>query len=179
LFEQSGAIWTVHPDGANLFKVADTPIEYYWRSYKAQPVWSPDGRRIAFAAPGVGEEKNADIFVVNADGSGLINLTEDSDEDFQPAWSPDGQHIAFVASGGIIYAIDVSGKEITTIFSSSTIGAAGPTWSPDGSQIAFVVNPGDIWAQQLYITDWAGDSPRQLGEDYVGERPVWVLIPGR
>ncbi|MFO3798148.1 MAG: TolB family protein, partial [Anaerolineales bacterium] len=97
-FEQSSAVWVVKPDGSESRKIADTPIEYHWRLYTAQPVWSPDGRRIAFVAPGVGAEKNADIFIINADGSGLFNLTQHPADDFQPAWSPDGRYIAFVTT---------------------------------------------------------------------------------
>ncbi|MDW8069715.1 MAG: hypothetical protein RML46_12490 [Anaerolineae bacterium] len=182
LFEQNGAIWLIHPDGSGLVKLADTPIEYHWRPYTAQPAWSPDGRRIAFVAPGVGRENNADIFVVNADGSGLFNLTEHPAEDLQPTWSPDGQHIAFVTTRQGhwgIYAITVDGNDLTSIFYSPDIGAYLPTWSPDGSQIAFVVGNSGIWKEQLFIVDWPGSSPRQLSKEYIGDRPVWVLMPAR
>jgi Tol biopolymer transport system component len=180
LFEQNGAIWTVHPDGSGLFKVADTPIEYYWRPYKAQPVWSPDGRQIAFAAPGVGEEQNADIFVVNANGSGLVNLTQDPSYDFQPAWSPDGQHIAFATTrhgqrDSAIYIMDTDGSNCRQVFHDTTWIARDPIWSPDSSLI-IIVGMIRSWEEKLFITDLAGSS-RLLSEEYIGDRPAWVLIP--
>ena len=52
------------------------------------PVWSPDGRRIAF-------ESDWQLNVMNADGSGQRRLTRNAGRNFAPAWSPDGQKIAF------------------------------------------------------------------------------------
>ena len=45
-----------------------------------------------------GPEGTADIFLINSDGSGLIQLTNDPADDFAPAWSPDRQRIAFVSN---------------------------------------------------------------------------------
>ena len=66
-------------------------------------VWSPDGRRIAFAgkprpaATGLVRafRRNTDIYVMNADGSGLRKLTHNAGYNAEPAWSPDGRKIAF------------------------------------------------------------------------------------
>ena len=54
----------------------------------SNPVWSPDGRRIAF-------ESNWQLNVMNADGSGQRRLTRNGGRNFAPAWSPDGQKLAF------------------------------------------------------------------------------------
>jgi TolB protein len=60
----------------------------------APPAWSPDGRRIAFASE---RDGNAEIYVVNADGTGQRNLTRDPGYEGDPAWSPDGRKIAFTS----------------------------------------------------------------------------------
>ena len=74
------------------------------------PAWSPDGQRIAFVSDRNGDVEefgglrfNTDIFVMNADGSGVEQVTSDplSRSADQPAWSPDGSSIAFARGGGI------------------------------------------------------------------------------
>jgi len=74
-----------------------------------------------------------DIYVINADGSGLRRLTDGMD----PAWSPDGTKVAFARwrDPRGIYVIDEDGRNETLLFGWSK--AKAPAWSPDGSRIAF------------------------------------------
>lgn len=53
--------------------------------------WSPDGTKIAFSSAG-------EVFVMNADGSGVVQLTDSPGPDMMPTWSPDGTKIAFVSA---------------------------------------------------------------------------------
>ena len=66
----------------------------------SDPQWSPDGKRIAFVSNRTGKEyeenRNSDVWVINADGAGTLTKISDHDEaDNQPRWSPDGKTIAF------------------------------------------------------------------------------------
>src|SRR5215467_10421635 len=66
----------------------------------SDPQWSPDGKRIAFVSNRTGKEyeenRNTDVWVINADGTGTLTKISDHDEaDNQPRWSPDGKWIAF------------------------------------------------------------------------------------
>ncbi len=61
--------------------------------YGMWPSWPPDGKQIAFNAPGVGGA--GDIWVINVDGTGLTNLTQTASGEARPDWSPSGQQIAF------------------------------------------------------------------------------------
>jgi len=74
-----------------------------------------------------------DIYVVNADGTGLRWLTQGMD----PSWSPDGTQVVFArwTEPWGIFAIYPDGSSERVLFSSNV--ARSPVWSPDGSQIAF------------------------------------------
>ena len=180
LFTQNGALWIVNPDGSGLRKIADVITDYLGRPYAAQPAWSPDGSRVAFVAPGVGPDHRPDIFIINADGSDLFNLTNHPAEDYQPSWSPDGRWVAFVSTRlGYqgIYTIGVDGSSQAQIFHSPTEGAYHPTWSPDGPFIAFVVGISAIWKERLFLADLTSGLSYQLSQEFIGDRPAWVLMP--
>jgi len=66
------------------------------------PALSPDGEQIVFMSR---REGNWEIYIVNADGSGLQRLTNDPAEDGLPTWSPDGNAIAFVSNRGGPWAV--------------------------------------------------------------------------
>jgi hypothetical protein len=84
----------VDPDGTGLREgVATLPGTFGGQSL----VWSPDGSRFAFWMA-EDDDRNAQIFVINADGTGLRQITDDGENKW-PAWSPDGSRIAFVRDG--------------------------------------------------------------------------------
>ncbi len=64
--------------------------------YNTQPSWSPVGDKIVYTTWEKGGEIN--IFTINADGSGLMQLTQKSGENKSPSWSPDGEMIAFTSN---------------------------------------------------------------------------------
>ena len=82
---------------------------------------------------------NSEIFVVNADGTGEQDLTNDAAFDGWPAWSPDGHHIAFASnrrSHNQIFVMDADGRHPTLV--ANTLGeATTPRWSPDSKEIYF------------------------------------------
>jgi Tol biopolymer transport system component len=99
-----------------------------------------------------GLEGNGDIYIVNTDGTGLKQLTDDPAWEESPSWSPDGSKIAWVVNRDIDPSVepsfdyqptptvwvmngDGSGKVQLT---NGSVHGAFPTWSPDGTQIAFL-----------------------------------------
>jgi Tol biopolymer transport system component len=109
-----------------------------------QPDWSADGRRIAFYSTryenpaDVGE--GSDIFVMNADGSGVRRVTATPGYDENPDWSPDGTRIAFTNDFLNIYTVNANGtglQNLTRLSATTEEHSREPCWSPDGTMIAF------------------------------------------
>jgi dipeptidyl aminopeptidase/acylaminoacyl peptidase len=65
-----------------------------WR-FDQRPMFSPDGRRIAFNS---NRTYQSEVYVMNADGSDILRLTNSEIASSRPTWSPDGQYIAFLSS---------------------------------------------------------------------------------
>jgi TolB protein len=79
------------------------------------------------------------LFIMNADGSGAVQLTNDDAGHEDPAWSPDGRTIAFVyIKDGleIISLINIDGSGMQQL-TPRTVRAIHPNWSPDGSKLAY------------------------------------------
>ncbi len=91
------------------------------------PALSPDGRRMVFMR---NRDENWDIYIVNADGSGLQRLTDDPGRDGLPAWSPDGRAIAFVSEQSGEWAVwvmlsDGRGQQKLFVMEGSPDGLVG------------------------------------------------------
>jgi dipeptidyl aminopeptidase/acylaminoacyl peptidase len=120
--------------------------------------WSPDGRRLAFTRET--GPLTADVFVADANGSHLRNLTRGSAEfSWSPDWSPDGAGIVFVASDPDIEQLITIRPDGSARHSLSGTAAdpnaqvSRPRWTPDGSLIGYV-RSGDI---HLVQPDGSGD----------------------
>src|SRR5205085_1277981 len=126
------------------------------------PTWSPDNQRIVFSGSVGGI---TDLFVVNADGSDLKQLTHDKFGDLQPQWSPDGKTIVFASERGgasdlsvlkfkswNLNLLDIATGQITEI--PGTVGLAlNPQWAPDSRSIAYINDRTGIPNVFLYDLD--------------------------
>jgi Tol biopolymer transport system component len=100
--------------------------------------WSPDGKRIAFGSQ-LRTNASSDIFVMDADGINIVQLTTDREIDQAPAWSPDGREIAFESFRGQrlrIWVMKPDGSNQHPITGVDT-SAVDPSWSPNGKRLAF------------------------------------------
>jgi WD40 repeat protein len=124
-------------------------------------------RRIAFASNRANPNAH-DIFVVNPDGSGEIQLTFGSANDAEPTWSPDGSRLAFVSNRTgtpEIYSMRANGTDVVQLTQGGVQGT--PAWSPDGSKIAFTKN------NNIYRMNADGTGEVQVTTEG-GEHPTWL-----
>lgn len=145
--------------------------------FKSHPVFSPDGSQIAFAVeivkPGGKPwepQQTVELFIMNANGSSAIQLTNYKHICTQPSWSPDGERLAFASTHEHkleIYVMDTITGDITQLTNArAEVGgtASDPNWSPDGEKIAYsLVLPGE--GRHIYIIDVNGKNPRALVKD--------------
>jgi Tol biopolymer transport system component len=127
--------------------------------------FSPDGRRIAFAS-GRGVEGIA-IWLANADGTGLVQLTREPEEYHgSPQWSPDGRWIAFDARGKdgrwTIRVVESSGGQSRQL-SSGPSDSNVPAWSRDGKWIYFYSDRSG--RQEIWRMPFQGGAAEQITRD--------------
>jgi hypothetical protein len=123
-------IYLSNPDGSEARRLTDL------HQAEFTPVWSHDGKRLAFNA-------SDGTYVVNRDGKGLVRLPTGGD---WPSWSPDDTQLLVKGASGlrIIPADGSATSDIPIVidvpkgwFADYDDGPLGASWSPDGSRIAF------------------------------------------
>jgi dipeptidyl aminopeptidase/acylaminoacyl peptidase len=117
----------------------------------------------------------ADIYVMEPDGSDRAPLIEGPDYEAFPAWAPDGARISF--SRGGLFVADADGSNVRQILEDGT-GATSPSWSPDGSQIVFESGLGHEETgsgnRDLFVIEAAGGQPERLTSDAARDGwPAW------
>ena len=130
-------------------------------SVPAQPSGHP--AQIAFHSDPDGHD---DLYLVDADGAHLAQLTQRKEAVAFPYWSPDGSEIAFLCCAGnrtglFVMAADGSGQRALV---DPRVGE--PAWSPDGRRIAYV----DYADTSVRVAPVAGGAPVRLAD---GAGPSW------
>jgi TolB protein len=123
-------------------------------------VWSPDGQKIAF----VRLNTRLGVYVVNADGSGVRNLTPKpmGAAYAAPAWSPNGRKIAFAGErdgNSEIYLMNADGSGQRNLTRNLAYDG-DPAWSPGGQKITFVSNRDGRY--EVYVMNADGSGQRRL-----------------
>jgi hypothetical protein len=157
-------VMEVGGDKAEIIRRFDLPLES-----AISPTWSPDGARIVFSGSNGGI---TDLFMINADGSRFVQLTDDRFGDLQPALSPDGTRIAFATDRGAgasfdllrfprwqIAIYDIPTRSVTVLPAQAGLNL-NPQWAPDGKSIAYVSDRGG--SPNVYIYDFDSRAHYQI-----------------
>ncbi len=159
-------LWRSKLDGSERLQLSYAPMRAH------HPAWSPDGKRIVFAAA----KQRWEIFVVPAEGGDPRPLSATDQTDAEPSWSPDGTTVIF---SGLPWA-DVTAERATSIRlfdlktsqRSSLPGSEGfwaPRWSSDGRYV--IALTGD--SKKLMIYDFKSRKWSGLAAMQNVSNPVW------
>ena len=169
--------WVPGPPGASGGPAATpAPIPAITGGIPSSPAAVSSSGQLVFSS---GRAGNADIYSVNADGTGENRLTSDPADDFDPTWSPDGAMVSFRSTrdgNDEIYVMNADGSNQRNL-TNDPAGDWSPAWSPGGTTIAYATFAfGGVFAGGSY-TDIAlinidGTGRTRLTEAH-GEYPNW------
>ena len=157
----SDGVWVVNADGSGRRQLTTQSAGRYTRLH-----WSPDGRKLAFLGRGSCGQFCFHLYVMNADGTNVRDLTPDLATTgprqgvIDPVWSPNGRLIAFVQRAAeAIFVVKPDGTGLSRL-TRVRAGYAAPAWSPTGRMLAFVTDRDGN--SEVYVMNADGSKPRNL-----------------
>ena len=170
-YDEAMDIFSANRDGSNLKQLTDAP------GYDAEASYSPDGKRIVFCSLRDAYPKSrlsakdlkqlevdpayfGEIYIMNADGSNQVRLTDSPGYDGGPFFTPDGQHIVwrhFTPDGSQadIYTMRIDGSNILRLTDFDSMSWA-PYFHPSGAYVIFASNKLGFSNFELYLVDARG-----------------------
>jgi Tol biopolymer transport system component len=155
----NATLFSVKPDGSDPIQLSPPGLSIIDLDFfdRAGADWSPDGSHVAFAAQKLSSRSFISaVFVVNADGTGLRQITPSGVGGISAQWSPNGEMIAFTSCCSLPQAWvvhpDGSGlRQVTTPINRATF--LTPVWSPDSSKLLLDKvdrnNQASVWTTNL------------------------------
>jgi Tol biopolymer transport system component len=169
LLDNDFDLYSVRSDGVALRRLTDNDVD------EREPVWSPDGRTIAYTR---GREGGSAIWTINAGGRGARRVSpRAAGSAASPSWSPNGRRLAFVGiyrHAAALYVVNADGTGLRRVRGASAGGTADTRvdWSPDGSRLVYSWEP---TPSQLFVLPVRGGRPRKLtpGRQVSDLAPRW------
>jgi Tol biopolymer transport system component len=178
-------IYTMASDGTNFSRLTtndgDGDRDMYIRD--EHPRWSPDGSKIAFHSDRNGSQ---DIYVMDADGSNVVQVTSETSDEVYPEWSPDGKTLVFCIATYIrdrqeLFLVNLDGTDMRQITDSGDVNLY-PRWAvsdpvapvkiPTNTKIAFVSDRDGY--PNIYLMDPSGNNLSKLTDnEYSDLNPNW------
>jgi Tol biopolymer transport system component len=174
----SSSIWVMSSSGQNQTQLLAEPDTVYER-----PVWSPDGRFIAYSASV--EQRFSQIFLYDTLTGDVTQLTASPHNSRFPSWLPDGQALiynSFTPVPGLsdvstqaLFRLDLESQETSLLFDDPNTIETHPAVSPDGSLVAYtsVRTVGERLVREIYLLDLATLTVRQLTANGDDQFPRW------
>ena len=130
------------------------------------PVWSPDGTRIAYAVSSQPDwQRGTSVIAADGTPSQPLVTPEDLENSYvrgRPAWSPDGNRVAILTQDSeearSIYVVAEDGSGLKKLADNTSM----PTWSPDGSRIAFAMTTTEGGPYDLYTVHPDGSQQERM-----------------
>jgi eukaryotic-like serine/threonine-protein kinase len=138
------------------------------------PVWSPDGKQIAFESSRSGVHQ---LYVRPADGTGREEqITTGEYESYIGDWSPDGRSLVYTEfhpdTGADLWIVGLDSGHPTRPFLRTPSTEKAPTFSPDGRWLAYVSN--ESGRSEVYVEPFQGPSHKWQASTEGGEEPAWA-----
>jgi TolB protein len=166
---EAAEIYVVQPGGGGLVRLTRN------RSIDIAPVWSPDGRQMAFVSDRAGSPQ---VYLMDADGRNQRRLTYQGSYNTAPAWSPDGAWIAYETRVGgqfDIWLIDPEGSVNVPVVTHPRSDES-PSWAPNSRKLAF--SSRRRGRADVYVMDVNGDNLLRLTQDSGDNTsPSWGPFP--
>jgi len=159
-FVSGGDIWTVPMSGGDAHLLVSHPAN------EARPLYSPDGRRLAFISTRTG---NGDIYILILDTGDIQRVTYDDAYDQLDAWSRDGHWLYFsstsrdIASMNDVYRVSADGGTPLQVSADRYVNEYFSAPSPDGATLAFT-------ARGLASAQWW-----RKGHSHIDEAEIWLV----